>query len=796
VHLYTAAAGGITVMGSVSVVIPCYNPTRFLKETLASVRAQTYGRVEIILVDDGTDHPEARKLLKSAAGGADRYIEQSNQGLAAARNSGFRAARGDYVVPLDADDRLDPAFVSECVREARAHPEAAFIYTDYRVFGEKQYVERLDDYNLFRLLDQNTLIYASLIRRSDWEAAGGYDDSMRLGYEDWDFWLRLAERGRYGRHLPRALFEYRKHGRSLLTVAREHHAELVAKIRANHPQLYSPEGRARIKAQWAPAVCIVGRAVAAAQTIKDVQEQPASLPGTALERSRAPAFLIPPAGEIDAHSAELCALAVWSGRAATRLPDGCLCASRRTLERINDFREIAEKIESAGVPCAARPAAGRRVWELVRRHLVNAELLSLSSWLRHPLQSAGRLIPLRIKESINRAAGRSVFDLSFYLKFQPKSILALGQLVEPLCYMPRPADRRRIALLTPHLGPGGAESVLLEAAGAIDRAACEIFLIATQSHDSRWEQRWRQRTDHVYDLARFVGSDRMIAAICSIVRNWQFHTIVIQNSLAAYSAIPHLRSLLPPLQIVDWIHAVDRAWDFVSASAPVASEIDLRIVISDAARRRVRAAGVAAEKIWLIRNGVDLERFRPAPFPGAAVKNILFAGRLDPIKRPLLLADIAAELVRLRPARDFHFVVAGDGEQRSALEARIRTGGIEALFSLLGHVEEMPAVVAGCDLVVVPSQAEGIPLIVLEALASQRPVICSRTGAIDEVVDEHNGVLVEPGRREAAEFAKVIDALLSNAGRRREMGEAGRKKIEAEYNLERARQAYRQLFLL
>jgi len=782
-------------MGSVSVVIPCYNPTRFLKETLASVRAQTYGRVEIILVDDGTDQPEARQLLRSVAGAADRYIEQSNQGLAAARNSGFRAARGDYVVPLDADDRLDPAFVSECVRAARAHPEAAFIYTDYRVFGKKRYVERLDEYNLFRLLDQNTLIYASLIQRSDWEAAGGYDDSMRLGYEDWDFWLRLAERGRYGRHLPRALFEYRKHGRSLLTVAREHHAELVAKIRANHPQLYSPEGRACIKAQWAPAVCIVGRTLAS-QTIQDIQEQPASVPGAALQQSRAPAFLIPPAGEIDAHSAELCALAVWSGRAATRLSDGCLCATRQTLERIHDFQEITGKIESAASsPGAGRPAAGRSGWEQVRRHLVNAELLSLRSWLRHPLQSASRLIPLRIKESINRVAGRGVFDLSFYLKFQPKSILALGKLVEPLCYMPRPADRRRIALLTPHLGAGGAESVLLEAAGAIDRAACEIFLIATQSHDSRWETRWRQRTDHVYDLARLVQPDHMIAAICSIVQNWQFHTIVIQNSLAAYSAIPHLRRLLPGLRIMDWIHAVDPAWDFVGASAPVASAIDLRIVISEAARRRLRAAGVPEEKIRLIRNGVDLERFRPAPSSGTAMKNILFAGRLDPIKRPLLLADIAAELVRLRPARDFHFLVAGDGEQRSALEARIRRRAVEALFSLLGHVEEIPAVVAGCDLVVVPSQAEGVPLIILEALASGRPVICSRTGAIDEVVDEHSGILIEPGQREAAEFAQAIDALLSNAGRRSEMGEAGRKKIEAEYSLEKARQAYRRLFL-
>src|SRR6185369_12473570 len=94
-------------------------------------------------------------------------------------------------------------------------------------------------YDLDALLDHNILIYATLLRRADWDAAGGYDDSMRLGYEDWDFWLRFA---------------YRKHGRSLLTLAREHHDELVAKIRASHPTLYGWPGRAQVKARWAPSV--------------------------------------------------------------------------------------------------------------------------------------------------------------------------------------------------------------------------------------------------------------------------------------------------------------------------------------------------------------------------------------------------------------------------------------------------------------------------------------------------------------------------------------------------------------
>ena len=148
----------------VSIVIPCYNPTHFLRETVDSVLAQTHQPTEVIMVNDGTDQPDASELLRSLAPRVTRCIDQANLGLAAARNTGFRAANGQYVLPLDADDRLAPSFVADCVAALQAHPEAAFVYTDYRVFGDARYVERLGDYNLYGLLDRNTIVYAGLVR--------------------------------------------------------------------------------------------------------------------------------------------------------------------------------------------------------------------------------------------------------------------------------------------------------------------------------------------------------------------------------------------------------------------------------------------------------------------------------------------------------------------------------------------------------------------------------------------------------------------------------------------------------
>src|SRR5581483_10114820 len=154
---------------------------------LASVSAQTYPSVETILVNDGSDLREAVDTLHSLAPSVTKYIEQPHSGPSAARNAGIRAASGDFVLPLDADDLLEPTYISECMAALEQHADAAFVYSDYRVIGDVRYKQRLNDYNLFELLDRNTLTYAAVIRKSDWSLAGGYDESMRSGYEDWDF---------------------------------------------------------------------------------------------------------------------------------------------------------------------------------------------------------------------------------------------------------------------------------------------------------------------------------------------------------------------------------------------------------------------------------------------------------------------------------------------------------------------------------------------------------------------------------------------------------------------------------
>jgi glycosyltransferase involved in cell wall biosynthesis/GT2 family glycosyltransferase len=768
-------------MDLVSLVIPCYNPGPELLEAVRSARAQTHKPCEIILVDDGTDTAGGKAAVESALPLADRFIRQPNCGLPSARNAGFRAAGGKYVVPLDSDDLLDRCYVAECLAALRARPDAAFVYTDARVFGTRNYVERYGEYNLYALLDRNILPYAALIRKEAWEDAGHYDDRMRLGFEDWEFWLRLGAKGRYGFHLGKILFRYRKHGPSLFDVARRNEREIIAHIQANHPELYGYEARARIKAIWEPAACVLGPA--GPQSILDCELAEASESNRVPPGSRAPAFAISK-GSPHSHAAEFAALAVWGGAACAQLPGDCVAISRRCLESGQTVARVT--------PRGAAHVPGRA--STLHRHLHNAGLLSARNWLAHPLRSASRLVPLRLKEAVNRRAGRPLFDLSFYLQFQPASVMLGRRLVTPLRYMPRlDSGRRRIALVTPHLGPGGAEKVLLEFAGALDRSEYEIFLIATQSSDARWLQLWQDAADHVYDLAALAPPELAAGAFYSVARNWRFESLLIQNSLPAYSVLRELKAEVPEMRVMDLIHSVDEKWDVVFASREVACVIDVRIAVSEAVRERLRREGTPDPAIRLLRCGIDLARFTPAPVRSAAPYRLLFAGRLDPVKRPLLLVDIARALKCRRPGLDFKIVVAGDGPEAASLRDRIERARLGGLFEIAGHVPDIAPLLANADLLVLASKAEGIPLVILEAFAAGKPVVASNAGAVGEVVNAATGVLIERAPGEAEAFAEAIDVLLNDPDVRARMGREARSLVERDYSRDQFRLACRGL---
>ncbi len=417
--------------------------------------------------------------------------------------------------------------------------------------------------------------------------------------------------------------------------------------------------------------------------------------------------------------------------------------------------------------------------------------------LRHPVRSLLRLVPLRLKEELNRLTGRQFFDLSFYLQFRPRSLMLGGKLLEPIDYIPVAGKRRRVVLITPHLGPGGAETVLYDAAGSLDRSEFEIFLIAVRSRDKRWRERWKRVADHIYDLGALMPEEQTAAAIYSIVRNWKYDFVVMQNALEAYSVVDRIREAVPAARILDLVHSVDDDWSIAAATAPMSGVFNMRIAISETTANLLREHGTPAGNVRVIRNGIDIQRFRAAGRkPISAPCRILFAARLDPVKRPLLLVEIAAAMLNMNPRLEFKIVIAGDGPEEEPLRRNVARAGLGTFFEFRGHVPDLAPLLADTDLLVLTSRNEGVPLVVLESMACEVPVVCSNVGALSEVVRNNTtGILIEVGNGESERFAVAIRTLLDAPERCSQMGHEGRLFIEKHHNLKLAQQAWRDVFL-
>ncbi|MEP4805189.1 MAG: glycosyltransferase family 4 protein [Hyphomicrobiales bacterium] len=173
-------------------------------------------------------------------------------------------------------------------------------------------------------------------------------------------------------------------------------------------------------------------------------------------------------------------------------------------------------------------------------------------------------------------------------------------------------------------------------------------------------------------------------------------------------------------------------------------------------------------------------------------KNILFIGRLSAVKGAQLLLEAFASLLPKHPMA--RLTIVGDGEDRPNLEGQAQTLGLQEVVRFVGYRDqrEVASLLKQSDMLVLPSFAEGVPVVLMEAMASCLPVIASQVAGVSELVEDNiNGFVVPPG--DLATLTSRLNDLLSDPEKCRQMGSKGRAKVEAEFNIER--EAERLLYL-
>lgn len=195
----------------VSIVIPIYNYGLVLNRTLASVFESSYKNIEIIIVDDGsTNDYVLMKLEKLKTHPNITVIHQTNSGPSSARNTGIKHSTGEFILPLDADDMIKPDYIRSCVSVLNNNKNVSPVYCDTIHIGEIQGIEKRPNWSMEELKKRPFIVNCSMFSRKSYDDVGGYDETL-VGWEDYDFWIRMGLQGYIGKYIPKPMFIYFHH---------------------------------------------------------------------------------------------------------------------------------------------------------------------------------------------------------------------------------------------------------------------------------------------------------------------------------------------------------------------------------------------------------------------------------------------------------------------------------------------------------------------------------------------------------------------------------------------------------
>jgi glycosyltransferase involved in cell wall biosynthesis/GT2 family glycosyltransferase len=363
--------------------------------------------------------------------------------------------------------------------------------------------------------------------------------------------------------------------------------------------------------------------------------------------------------------------------------------------------------------------------------------------------------------------------------------------------VPQPKGRTSILCLFPWLNLGGADRFNLNAVEQLTRRGYGVNVCTTVPSSNPWLAEFSRYTPDIFSLPNFLTPDTQPLFLRYLIESRQIDVVLISNSMLGYSLLPYLRAHCPDTAFVDYNHMVVPQWldgGFARVGMNSQAQLDLNIVSSVQVKRWMVEQGAQEKRIEVCHTNQDVKDWNPARFNRTALRHdlgipddlsvILYPARLEPQKRPRMLVKILREL-RDRCPR-FVCLIAGDGPQRSWLEGAIRRYRLSAYVRVLGAVppDKMPELMAVSDILLLPSEAEGISLAIFEAMAMALVVVASDVGGQNELVTQKTGYLVPHGPNEVNEYVTTLVSLLDSRELRQRLGHAARERIVANFTID------------
>lgn len=812
----------------ISVVVPIKGHPVLIDDAIASVQREIEaGQIaRLIVVNDGCEYAETLESLaawQAVLGDRMRVLHCRNAGLSAARNRGIAAAietdpQVQGIFLLDADNMLVAGAGAAMQSLMVQHPQGDWFYPDFDFFGQNGHYITDREHDLLFHAQINLCEAGSLIRRRVFDAGIRFDEDMKRGYEDWDFWLSAAKAGFRGHAAAQPLMLYRKRPVSMLSNSHDADAELRRYLERKHDWLFNTPKLLELEAARFPRFAVIeGQGKTARLQTDPLRGQ--DIAQAELERrimacfaepfaNHAPSYLVFLRDGVSARlrDARLLHSFFWNAERrwtrsqqspdfdmfyledtpsghridtdmvdATRQPDGVIIhldAVRNLL--LGPREDSLRKIDHAPADFACTG------WSLGLERMARLDPNSASA------TELLRAFMLQLSRSRYRGAlgqrwewreqGGAVERAS---SVQIPRRISGGGVVFPLLKQP---GLRDMAFVLPIFDFGGVEKVVASMAREMAQHGyrCHLFVISDRPiHPDGWALQAFASVNWMPDPSAidWTGTEFLGTAEPSW-GNWHekadlmgllssMDVVVNAHSGALHKVADHLRRR--GIVMIDHEHLLERSTYGRSYGPPKLSlayeyAYDLILTCSDALRQWLHGQGMPREKLMAVVNAPGY----PLP-PGARAQiaarvergpdqplRVLFMGRLDPQKGVHRLSSIFYALALRAPG--MRLTIAGG----SVVDGAQVDFSFPRQTRMLGPVrgaEALTQLLLDTDIMVLPSHYEGLPLSVLEAQRCGVTVIATDVGAMSEAIQHgSNGyILPEQGCEEA--FVAQIMAL-------------------------------------
>ncbi len=742
----------------ISVIVPCYNYGRYLDRLMESLLKQTFQEFEIILVDDGsTDEFTVQKISQLELENLPnlRIFRQENQGVIAARNSGVAKASGKYIFPLDADDYIDPTLFEKALFYLESSSPDCFVYSWSFITGESEFVWKTTDIDPNVILEENRA-GTPFFSKAAFEKIGGYNEKMREGYEDWEFCVNLVGHGYVGKVIPEPLYCYHVKNGARNYHARKKHAMLKKLITTLH---------------------------------RDTLEQIRPL----LEKkNRRVCKVLDPLVNLKRDIKQMGSIGSEK--------DSCYLIDLFSIpyEPVNVFPLILSLCEQSD-----------------RKVMVVMD----GKWAHFFDHNKKKNLHVYYPEHYH-GGGEGAHVLEYLRCVYSPVEISMDDLLAVQAETHKEDKENKdkkinILYLAPWLITGGADSMAVDWFANLNQDHFKKYFVSTLEKENEWLLKIKDHAEEIYDLPALgvLDENEQRNFLLDLIKQKEIQVVHIMNSSSGFNALPAIKEQFPMVTTVAQFHC----FDYLENGEEVGYPLDIpgaydpyidyyNIEYSDLKTRICDLfPSVDPAKFKIIHGCIDTNNFDSKAVDSSkayleltgkrktdARLDILFVGRLDYQKQPLMMAKVAAEL-RDR-GMDFIIHVVGDGSlqsQKGKLQAYIKNNGLEDYVILHGSqpMEALTAWYAACDVLLMTSLWEGIPMVIYQSMSMGLPCIAPDTGGISELVNSETGVLIKRNEN-VVDYVDAVTWMMEDPKRINILGANARKLIEEQFSIENLKQEY------